>query len=138
MAQVRTDQEMFPLVESWLESGLTQKQFSQQHGVSEHVFCYWVSRYRKGHPADKTKQQSAPQKENPAFIRLSPPAAVVAPPAAVVAAWGVTGGTGPESANPDTAVELPSGVVLRFRGLVPVAYLKELVGLSSPVCSCSA
>ena len=47
MAQVKTEAQMFPLVESWQKSGLTQKQFSQQHQISEQVFCYWVSRYRK-------------------------------------------------------------------------------------------
>ena len=138
MAQIRTQSEMFPLVESWHKSGLTQKQFSHQHGVSEHVFCYWISRYRKAHPGSavttrgevgKTERVGSAKPvpvagREPAFIRLSPPAAVVAAPAAVVT-------------DPDTAVELPSGVVLRFTGLVPVSYLKELVGLSS-VCSCSA
>jgi hypothetical protein len=120
MAQVKTESEMFPLVESWLKSGLTQKEFSRQHHLPLHILPYWLARYRKTRPlVVPSKQQSPPQKESPAFIRLSAPAAVVA------------------AADPaccTTAVELPSGVVLRFSGLVPVSYLKELVGLYSPVC----
>src|SRR3712207_3279087 len=133
MAQIRTQTEMFPLVESWQQSGLTQKEFSLRHQLPLHILPYWVARYRNsGSPEDPLKQQSPLQKESPAFIRLSPPAnplpaaAVVAAPAAAV----VT--------DTYASVELPSGVVLRFSGLVPVAYLKELVGLSSSACSCSA
>jgi transposase-like protein len=135
MAQVKTESEMFPLVESWLKSGLTQKEFGRQHGVSEHVFCYWVSRYRKVHPGGKTKPARAAGRE-PAFIRLSPPAAEVAAASAAVSALASAGGANRESVSAETVVELPSGVVLRFAGLMPVSYLRELVGLSS-VCSCS-
>jgi transposase-like protein len=118
MAQVRTEVEMFPLVESWQKSGLTQKQFSQQHQISDQVFYYWVARYRKAQPVlcppnsrPTAKAQLVPAAETaPAFIRLSPP---VDPVAATAAAA--------------TTVELPSGVVLRFTGLVPVVYLKELL-----------
>lgn len=133
---------MFPLVESWQKSGLTQKEFSRKHQLPLHILPYWVARYRKaGPPVAPSKQQSPPQKESPAFIRLSAPAAVapaagpipaaaaVAPPAAAAAA--VVAAPVTEMA---TAVELPSGVVLRFTGLVPVAYLRELVGLSTAVC----
>jgi hypothetical protein len=49
-----------------------------------------------------------------AFIRLSPPVDSVSP-------------TARAEAQATTVVELPSGVVLRFWGLVPVAYLKELL-----------
>jgi hypothetical protein len=109
-------------VESWQKSGLTQKEFSRKHQLPLHILPYWVARYRKSRPSvAPSKQQSPPQKESPAFIRLSVPAAV-APPAAC-----------PVN-DTATAVELPSGVVLRFTGLVPVAYLKELVGLSTAVC----
>lgn len=133
MAQVRTEAEMFPLVESWQKSGLTQKEFSQQHQLSDQVFYYWVSRYRKAQPVSPLPNSRPAAKTKPipdtqiatAFIRLSPPADPV-PPVAKVA--------------PDvtTVVELPSGVVLRFSGLVPITYLQELVCLSKPSCSCLA
>jgi hypothetical protein len=60
---------------------------------------------------------SAAAQAGAAFIRLSPAADPLS---------AVTVGT-----NPDMTVELPSGVVLRFTGLVPVSYLRELVGLTN-------
>ncbi len=125
MAQVKTAAEMFPMVESWQKSGLTQKEFSQQHGVSEHVFYYWVSRYRNAQPVSPLAKKQPVAHPKPvadtetaaAFIRLSSPVEAVAPAARTVA-------------DATTVVELPSGVVLRFWGLVPVAYLKELLTCS--------
>ncbi len=122
MAQVKTAAEMFPLVERWQKSGLTQKEFSQQHGVSEHVFYYWVSRYRNALSIAPLSNSGPVAHSKPVantetaagFIRLSSPVEAVPP-----AARG--------EAQATTVVELPSGVVLRFRGLVPVAYLKELL-----------
>lgn len=68
---------MFPLVESWL----TQKEFSQQHQISDQVFYYWVARYRKAQPVSPlpgsgpvVKTKPVPAGESvPAFIRLSSP-----------------------------------------------------------------
>jgi transposase-like protein len=125
MAQVKTAAEMFPLVESWQKSGLTQKEFSQQHGVSEHVFYYWVSRYRNAQPVSPLSKSGPVAHTKPvadapkaaAFIRLSCPGEAVPPAARTVA-------------EATTVVELPSGVVVRFTGLVPVAYLKELLTCS--------
>ena len=47
---------MFPLVKSWLQSGLTQKQFCATYQMPVHILAYWVGRYRKAQPgaiADK-------------------------------------------------------------------------------------
>jgi hypothetical protein len=85
-------------VESWLQSGLSQKAFSLRHHLPVHVLVYWVSRYRKVHPAPANTAAS--------FIRLCPPAA---------------------SPATEMTVELPSGVVIRFSSLVSVTYLQELV-----------
>jgi hypothetical protein len=134
MTQVKTAAQMFPLVESWQKSGLTQRAFSRKQGISEHVFCYWVARYRNAQPVKPALRARlepttpAAGTQAAAFIRLPTPAAPlpaatpVPPPAATL----VT--------DTETVVELPSGVVLRFSGLVPASYLKELVGLSTPVC----
>jgi transposase len=100
MDSIRTSTEMFPLVENWLQSGLTQKAFSLRHHLPVHVFVYWVNRYRKAQPASSTGGGAS------GFIRLSTPLANTAA---------------------DMAVELPSGLVIRFSSLVPVAYLLELV-----------
>lgn len=125
MAQVKTAAEMFPMVESWQKSGLTQKEFSQQHGVSEHVFYYWVSRYRNAQSVSPLAKKQPVAHTKPAadtetatgFIRLSSTLEAVSPAARTVA-------------EATTVVELPSGVVLRFWGLVPAAYLKELLTCS--------
>jgi transposase-like protein len=49
MTQIRTEKEMFPLVAEWLASGITQKAFSQRHGLALHLMPYWVAKYRKAH-----------------------------------------------------------------------------------------
>lgn len=39
--------EMFPLVEAYLGSELTQRDFSAEHGMSVPVLCYWLAKYRR-------------------------------------------------------------------------------------------
>ena len=95
---MRTSEEMFPVVEDWLQSGLTQKAYSQQHQLPGHVLPYWVGRYRKTQPAADQKTSS--------FIRLATPAALP-----------VHG----------MEVQLPSGVVIRFAQPVPVTYLQQVL-----------
>lgn len=99
---MRTSEEMFPVVEDWLRSGLTQKEYSKQHQLSAHILPYWVGRYRQTHP--NTHPQPA------SFIQVSTAAASV---------------QGME-------VALPTGVVIRFASTVPVSYLQQLLSLCSP------
>jgi len=40
-------EEMFPLVEAYLGSSATQKEFSAAHGMSLHVLNYWIAKYRR-------------------------------------------------------------------------------------------
>ena len=49
--EVRTEAKMFPLVENWIESKLTQKQFSEQHQLPAHILPYWITRYHQQQPA---------------------------------------------------------------------------------------
>ena len=37
---------MFSLIESWQQSGLSQKAFCKQHQILSHVFYYWYKCYR--------------------------------------------------------------------------------------------
>lgn len=104
MAQIRTEKEMFPLVADWLASGITQKEFSQKHGLALHLMPYWVARYRKMHPSAQPTPTAAS-----GFIRLSTPQATVS----------------------HMEVALPSGAVIRFSSLIPVAYLQELLSTCS-------
>lgn len=95
---MRTSEEMFPIVEDWLQSGLTQKAYSQQHQLPGHVLPYWVGRYRKTQPTTDQKTSS--------FIRLAAPTAPMVH---------------------DIEVQLPTGVVIRFAHTVPVAYLQQVL-----------
>ncbi|MDO1444607.1 hypothetical protein Q0590_00010 [Rhodocytophaga aerolata] len=104
MTQIRTEKEMFPFVEEWLKSGITQKEFSQKHGLALHLMPYWVARYRKAHPsAAPTPTASS------GFIRVSAPQTTVSP----------------------MEVALPSGAVIRFSSLIPVSYLQEVLSVCS-------
>jgi transposase-like protein len=40
-------EEMFPLVETYLSSPATQKEFSAANGMSLHVLNYWLAKYRR-------------------------------------------------------------------------------------------
>lgn len=105
---------MFPLVENWLQSGMTQQAFSQQHHLPTHVFCYWVGRYRK-QKAKITTAQSPPA-PSASFIRLASSTQELAPT---------------DKPAIDMQIELPSGVVMHFASLIPVAYLKEVLSVCS-------
>jgi hypothetical protein len=107
MAILRTETAMFPLVESWLESGMTQKEFSRQQQIPTHVLVYWIGRYRKTHRRDSS-QRSEKGKSN-SFIRLS---------------------TTIPSAN-GMEVCLPTGVVIRFANPVAISYLEQLLSACS-------
>ncbi len=104
MTQIRTEKEMFPLVAEWLKSGITQKEFGQKHGFALHIMPYWVGRYRKAHPSAAPTPTTSSR-----FIRVSAPQATVSP----------------------IEVALPSGAVIRFSSLIPVAYLQELLSVCS-------
>lgn len=99
---MRTSEEMFPVVEDWLQSGLSQKAYSQRHGLPLHILPYWVSRYRKAHQDPITA--SSP----------SSPGHFIPVP---------TGDT----MNGGMEIALPTGVVIRFADPVPVSYLQQVL-----------
>jgi len=99
---MRTPEEMFPVVEDWLQSGLTQKAYSQRHDLPLHILPYWASRYRKAHQDPMTT--SAPSSPGH-FIPVS------------------TGNT----MNGGMEIALPTGVVIRFAEPVPASYLQQLL-----------
>ena len=61
-AKTRNAAEMFPLIQEWERSGLSQKEFYLQHDIKPHVFWYWLRRYRE-------EGQVAPQ-ESPGFVSV--------------------------------------------------------------------
>jgi hypothetical protein len=56
---MRTEQEMFPLIEQWQESGLTKKQFAKEHNIHEKTFLYWYYKYVGKTTSSKSKVQKA-------------------------------------------------------------------------------
>lgn len=129
MVQVKTQQEMFPLVQAWLASGLTQKQFCLDRQMPVHILAYWVGRYRKSQPTkatvDKREATTSKAVKNVVaadrsldFIRLSP-----SPPTPVPASSPLPAGS--------MDVVLPTGAIIRFSATVPASYLKELLSLCS-------
>lgn len=58
----RTAEEMFPLVEQYLQGRQSLKAFCAEHAISASQLYYWRRKYRK-------------QPQGEAFIRLAPPAA---------------------------------------------------------------
>lgn len=55
----RTKEEMYPLIESYFDSGLTQRQFYSQHELPEHIFIYWLRHYRR-HQKEKSFESFHP------------------------------------------------------------------------------
>lgn len=47
MQKRRTREEMFPVVESWQESGLSKTVFCKERGIIKSVFFYWCKRYQE-------------------------------------------------------------------------------------------
>ena len=62
----RNAAEMFPVVEAYLASPVTQKDFSTEHGMSVAVLCYWLAKYRRK------------STESGAFLEIHPATAVAA------------------------------------------------------------
>jgi hypothetical protein len=103
---MRTSAEMFPVVEDWLQSGLTQKEYSQRHQLALHILPYWVGKYRK-EKTNSSEQVSPPSSGH--FIPVSTDKEMI---------------SGME-------VVLPTGVVIRFASTVPVNYLQQLLKVCS-------
>lgn len=65
--QHRTTAEMYPVIEAYLESGLTQRVFCREHGLGMPVFAYWLAKYRR--------EQRQGRSHGSAFIELAAPVA---------------------------------------------------------------
>lgn len=111
----RRAEEMFPLMEQFEGSGLTQQAFRQAHGLSRSGFQYWLRRYRR------SKQGQAPG--SGAFIPLE-----------------ITQGTTPSSANGSRGPKRDTGsvseVVILFgdgtrveaRGQIEASFIRQILG----------
>jgi hypothetical protein len=71
----------------WAQSGLTQKQFCQQRGLSGHAFVWWKARYRDelNLPYRAVKTAST-KKHNHRFVEVKVSSGIPTPPYEVVLA----------------------------------------------------
>lgn len=56
-------EKMFPVVENYYASKLSQKRFCEQNEVAPHLLTYWLRKY-------KTEQLSKQEKDLPKFVSL--------------------------------------------------------------------
>lgn len=49
--------EMYPLIELYQESNMTQKQFCEEMDILPHRFTYWLTKYRKENQSNSTAGQ---------------------------------------------------------------------------------
>jgi hypothetical protein len=102
----RRAQEMFPVVECYLKSGLPQKVFCKSEGIALSTFQWWLSRYRKQNVSKQVSHRS----QSPAFIAVKPQAAIASSATAILT--------------------YPNGVSLRLTGIIEPALLRELITCS--------
>lgn len=97
-------QQMFTMIASWQQSGLTRKAYCEQHSIRYHVFHYWYKKYRDSQLSDK----------QPGFIPLQVKPASAAP---------IT----PAAAGVHTELVLTDGKRLIFHQPVSADYLRALI-----------
>jgi len=93
------------LSSEWEQSGLSQKTFCEERGVSYTAFCYHRSTLRQ-------RERSAVETAQfiPVTVEVEEPNAQLAGPADIARVL---------PAAAEVEVELPFGVVLRFKGVAP-------------------
>jgi hypothetical protein len=94
----QVEQQMFAMILSWQQSGLSQKVYCEQHSIRYHVFHYWYKRYRDGQTMDK----------EPGFISLK-----------IKPSY--------DCAAPHAELLLPDGKRLLFHQPVSSDYLKAII-----------
>ncbi len=102
---------MFPLIEAYLASGLSQKHFCEAEGIAYSTFHWWLRQYRQR----QAEAEAGSEKRNgfiPLKISNSPQEAA-----------------GDESLYCE--IEYPGGVVLRLSGRVEREVLLALIQMTS-------
>jgi hypothetical protein len=95
--QVKTER-MLQLVREWEESGKTQKEFVEEHGIKVHTFQYWITKKKRIGQRD-----SGNGVKSQGFIELKP------------------------SENSCILVRYPNGIELHLPGNTPVSMIKSLL-----------
>lgn len=105
------------LLEEWERSGLSQKKFCEQQGVSYFNFCKRRSRMQ-AQDRKHTKVHSVQAAQEVGFIPVTVEMENSTPqPFRLSTQEGPNAPSAPGNASAEVEVELPFGVVLRFRGV---------------------
>jgi len=62
----KTQKEMFQLIETWQQSGLSQREWCLQHDISVSGLQYWIRRFKKS-------KQVPDVSDDPGFVQLVVP-----------------------------------------------------------------
>ena len=106
--QKYTKEEMYKHIVRWQDSGLTQKQYSEQEGFPLTTFSYWIIKYRKQYKNQKTTGPSpfVPVKiTSPAYENI------------------------PSSSLPCITISYPSGIRVTCPATIGIDYLQNLIKL---------
>jgi len=96
--------EMYALIERYFESGLSQKLFCKQHGITYSTFHWWQYQYKKYCQNSKATQLNS---EDFIPVRVSSP-------------------IGTNSASHSCQIEYPNGIIVHLRD-VNVQFISELI-----------
>ena len=83
MGKQRKQTEMYPLVQQYLLSGLSQREFCIGHMLKVHTFQYWVSKYKQDQVKEKQTNKFVPLEleDSPSVlnqvVRISYPSGMV-------------------------------------------------------------
>ena len=106
------------LLEEWERSGLSQEKFCEQRGLSYFTFC---SRRRRALALERKRENSQPAQVSceVGFIPVTVEGAESRPKLTSGCAEKADAPDAPGGGPAEVEVELPFGVVLRFRGVLP-------------------
>lgn len=104
----RKSADMFPLIEKYLRSNLTQHVFCQQENLNYKTFHYWLKKYREHKKTHQLKTNGKDVTFLPVHI------------------------TQPSAENAACTISYPSGITIRFSQPVEVNVLRQLIADDHP------
>lgn len=83
MSKQRKQSEMYPLVEEYLTSEVSQREFCQSHQIKVHTFQYWLSKYKQEQIKENQMDKFIPLEVNDSssllnqVVRISYPSGMI-------------------------------------------------------------
>jgi transposase-like protein len=83
MGKQRKQSEMYPLVQEYLSSEVSQREFCQGHQIKIHTFQYWLSKYKQGELKENHLDKFIPLEVNESspllnqMVRISYPSGMI-------------------------------------------------------------